>query len=1353
MTSKEESDLLNIKISKEVEQELKNFQKKLTNLNKRNRNIWSSKSTIYNFSIFNLEEEQLLKINNFLKKNIKELKVNLNLKNLNFDSFVIKNFNLFFWKNNQKIYTNKNNKKNLAKKTDQEKSFLIFNNIEKENRKIKNEIGYETLYFVPYYFLTNFSNVNKIIPIRSPIFFVPIVLIFDNESHKVKMYYDDTRDIIINNFIIENFLKEQEYYYDYEQSFLENINKLFSNIKKKKKDFNNYISSYDDNLIEFKNYSKIEKFDFLFKIEKSFTIGFFDKYDNAVKRDLSLILKKGYFTKQLERYSLVNKKNLDKKKSVSFFDENDKKNQANFDEKGLFYVDNLNDQQFHALKKINDDEIKNFVIWGPPGTGKSQTILSIIYDAILKNKKIALVSEKRAALDVIYQRLKSLNKFAFYLTDVNNKGDFYYQINKSYESAKKIVAEEKYVFTDKNKFDNEIYKIDDLSSKIFTNLKEMNSIDFYKNVNFFENKKIYELVNDHYFHFKNFNYFLTKNIEDEKINSFILEQGKKNDNFYFYLAKIKELFKKNSLKQIEKMINIKEEIIKNYGLEFTKKNSGEVSNYFNLLINGKKFNLKIEEKLTISLWKNLIENWEVKKYQKIMEYFSNGRLSTFLIEHSIDRFNQLFKFSYDLIYLSFFNIFFINYVDLLIEKDFNFELFSDFLNKEKIEEKYLKAKSIFDALKKQFLIDKKKYDRKFSNSKRDLHVNQSMTKMITFLQNSFLKLKDYQISKIKIEDFYNKKFFANLKEQEKLITKYKKEEQILNLYFNQFEMIKDLTEEQFEFLKNFLAYVKNTKIKFDKFLQIIEFKIFRERINKYEYIFELRDKIFNWKNNYDGFLDFRKTKIKKFSEIAKSYLAKQFLFNYENSTSQFKRIISDPKKKIGVKTFLKKEGEAFKNLYRIWLLNPETISSIFDLKDRFDLVIFDEASQMFIERSLPSIARSKKVVILGDEKQLAPTNFFISRNVDEEFEKFEEENLIDNKLSLLTYAKTKFPHIMLKYHYRSNFKELIEYSDNIFYNNNLTFISKNGENKNSKPIEYFELKDSFYKNGLNYNEIDKIIEILYQIKDDDKLNNKSIGIITMNSKQEKYLFEKILSISYNDSNFSSWINKEEINLFIKNIENVQGDERDIIIFSTLYGKNEEGKILFNFGPINKYGGINRINVAITRSKLKMYVITSIMQNDFEIFFVRNKAHKDNLESGIYILYKFLKYCINSYNSKEKFIKSKSKIEEFNSEFEKDLFYEFKKIAKRYNLSVINRDQTYGYKADFLFFDKNHKILILIESDQAIENSYKSVREKDISNQDFLKVRGYNFYRVWISNWFNNQKQELKNIEKIIKDNI
>ncbi|BDV03803.1 MAG: hypothetical protein HPPSJP_5240 [Candidatus Hepatoplasma scabrum] len=1352
MKHKEENNLQKIKISEKFKQELENFQKKLTNLNKRNRNIWTSKSTNYNFSISNLQEESLLKLNSFLKKDIKNLKVDLKLNIIENKENFIKNFNLFYIKNKEKIYCRKIRKKISSKKTDQEKNFLIFNNIEKENQKIKNEIGYQTFYFVPYYFLTNFTNINKTIPIRSPIFFVPIILIFDNNLHKVRMYYDNTRDVIVNNFIIENFLKNKDYYFDYEKSFLSNIKNLFVNFKRNKKEIITYLESYSDNLDQFKDYSNIEKFNFLFKIEKSFTIGFFDKYDNAVKRDLNLILEKGYFTKQLERYSLVNKKNS-QKNSQFLFDNHIEKNAYNLDEKGLFYIDNLNNQQFFALKKINENKTNNLVIWGPPGTGKSQTILSIIYDAILKNKKIALVSEKRAALDVIYQRLNNLNKFAFYLTDMNNKGDFYQQINQSYEAAKKILETEKFEFINDKKFQEEINKIDNLSDQIVEYLKNMDSIDFYKDIEFFENKKIYELIEEFYFKFKNFNEFLKESIYDEKINSFILNEGNKNNNFSIFLNKIKELFENNLLSKIEQMIKLRDEIANIYGLDFIKKNDGDISDYFNFLINGKKEELKKEKKTISLLWKDLLQNWNEKKYKDIYEYLRNDRLSSFLIDYPIDRFEQLFKICDDLIYLSVFTPFLVDYINLVIKNNFVFNIFSNYLKKENIEEKYLNLKNNFFLLKKKFLNSKRKYDRKFAGLKRDLQVNQDMTEMITFLQNCLLNLKNYHQTKTKIEDLYNKIFFDNLKNQEKLITKYKKEEQNVTLKFNKFQIIKNFSEEEFSFLKDFINYIKSQKIKFDKLLQIIEFKIFRERLNKYKYIFKLRDQIFDWKNNYDKFINLRQTKIKKFSEITKYYLAKQFLINFENSSPQFKRIVFDPKKKWGIKMFLKTEKDTFKNLYKIWLLNPETISSIFDLKDKFDLVIFDEASQMFIERSLPAIERSKKVVILGDEKQLAPTNFFVSRNIDQEFEKFEEKNLIDDKLSLLNYAKTKFPHIMLKYHYRSDFKELIEYSNNIFYNDNLIFISKNGKNKNFQPIEYFELKDSIYKNGLNHNEIDKIIEILYQIKNNLNLNKKSIGIITMNSKQEKYLSEKLASISYNDFNFSNWINSDDVNLFVKNIENVQGDERDIIIFSTLYGRNEEGKISFNFGPINKFGGVNRINVAVTRAKLKMYVITSIRQNDFENFFIRNQAHKDNLESGIYILYRFLKHCIKSYNNKKIINQNQFSIKNFNSKFEKDLYQELIKIAKRYNLYVINRDKTYGYKADFLFYDENHKIILLIESDQAIKNSYKSVRERDISKQDFLKERGYNFYRIWISNWFNNQKMELNNIEKIIKNTI
>lgn len=1353
MKNVEKVNIKRFPITKKFEFELQNFQKKLTNLSKRNRNIWTSKSTNYNFSIYNIEQEQLEKINYFLNNDIKDLKLNLKLTNLENATFSIKNFNFYYLKNNKKIYLKKQNKNSNFKKSIDEKNFLQFNNLEKENQKIKNEIGYATFYFVPYYFLKNFNNGNKIIPVRSPIFLIPIFLKFDHSNHKVIMNFDNTRDILTNNFIIENFLKIDDYYYNLEKSFLENIKLLFKNFKKDKKLIDKYFLNYHDEVIEFKNYEKIIKFNFNFSIEKTYTIGFFDKYDNAIKRDLNLILESGYSTEQLKKYSTTTNIKKDNNKNLDFFDNNQysQKNNYNRDEKKIFYVDNLNDQQFLALKKINDKDIDNLVIWGPPGTGKSQTILSIIYDAILKNKKVAIVSEKRAALDVIYKRLKKLNRFAFYLTDINNKSEFYEQINHSYETSKEILEQEEVNFIDNKSLLDEINKLDILSQKIINILEEMDLIDFHKNIPSIENKKILEIMEEHYGKFKNFDNFLKLKIDNEKINSFILKEGSKKNNFSIFLDEIKFLLKNHSALKINKIIELREKITRKYGSSFVIKNNAEVSDYFNSLIDIKKEELILEEKNLKLIWNDLWKNINDSRYDEILKYFENDKLNSFVASHSLDLFEKLFTYSHDLIYFSKIHPILKKYFFSLLKNDFQEKLFSKYLvENDNFKLEYKNLRSDFDLAKKEFLNNKIKYDRKYGNQKKELQVEQSIAKMIIILKKSFNEIKDYDLLKNKIILKYNNLFKKNQEEQKNLITKYKNLEANLNLSFKEFQIIKNFTDDQFYFLKEFLSFIKKNKIKYDKLLEIIEFKIFRERINKFDFLFKIEEQVFKWKDNYKDFLNLRKDKIDKFSKIAKYYLAMNFWINFRKTSDQFKRIIFNVKKKWGVKVFLQNEAKDFKNLYKIWLLNPETISSIFTLEDQFDLVIFDEASQMFIERSLPSIERSKKVVILGDEKQLSPTNFFISRNTTEELEKYEEDNLIDNKLSLLTYAKAKFPHIMLEHHYRSDYKELIEYSNKIFYNSNLTFITKNNKNIDYQPIEYYQINDALYKNSLNKKESDKIIEILISIKNLEKFKDKSIGIITMNSRQEKYILEQIASIGFSDLEFANWINSRDVNLFVKNIENVQGDERDIIIFSTLYGKNEEGKVLFNFGPINQEGGINRINVAITRSRLKMYVVTSLKQIDFENFFIRNNLHKHNLESGIYILYRFLKYCMELNNNLS--LNERFKLKEFKSNFEKDFYFELKKITNKYNLNVANQDDNYGYNIDFLIYDQDNKVSLLIETDEIIKNSYKSVRKRDISKQDFLNERGYKFYRVWINNWFNNQKQELKNIENLIKNN-
>jgi hypothetical protein len=218
---------------------------------------------------------------------------------------------------------------------------------------------------------------------------------------------------------------------------------------------------------------------------------------------------------------------------------------------------------------------------------------------------VAIVSEKRAALDVIYKRLKKLNRFAFYLTDINNKSEFYEQINHSYETSKEILEQEEVNFIDNKSLLDEINKLDILSQKIINILEEMDLIDFHKNIPSIENKKILEIMEEHYGKFKNFDNFLKLKIDNEKINSFILKEGSKKNNFSIFLDEIKFLLKNHSALKINKIIELREKITRKYGSSFVIKNNAEVSDYFNSLIDIKKEELILEEKNLKLIWNDL----------------------------------------------------------------------------------------------------------------------------------------------------------------------------------------------------------------------------------------------------------------------------------------------------------------------------------------------------------------------------------------------------------------------------------------------------------------------------------------------------------------------------------------------------------------------------------------------------------------------------------------------------------------------------------------------------------------------------------------------------------------------------
>ncbi len=289
-------------------------------------------------------------------------------------------------------------------------------------------------------------------------------------------------------------------------------------------------------------------------------------------------------------------------------------------------------------------------------------------------------------------------------------------------------------------------------------------------------------------------------------------------------------------------------------------------------------------------------------------------------------------------------------------------------------------------------------------------------------------------------------------------------------------------------------------------------------------------------------------------------------------------------------------AEAF-NLMPCWLTTPESASAIFKLEEVFDLVIFDEASQCFVENGLPAICRGKQVVVAGDDKQLKPNDLYRIRWEQDE----EEEDATLEIDSLLNLARQHLHEVSLQGHYRSRSLDLIDFSNRYFYKGRLQLVPHFDVMNDPQPAIAYEKVDGVWENGHNETEGLKVVELIdfYRRKHPEK----EIGVVTFNVAQQSHILD-LLDLYQVENNTLL-----PETLFVKNIENVQGDERDIIIFTVGYAPNPKGKMEMKFGSLNIEGGENRLNVAVTRAKERVIVVSSIEPHQLEVEHLRNEGPK------------------------------------------------------------------------------------------------------------------------------------------------
>ncbi|MBI9008868.1 MAG: DUF4011 domain-containing protein [Tenericutes bacterium] len=1142
---------------------LDHYKDRLTNISKRNHNIYMGKivkQKNFDLALLDLNEE------------IVEFLTNKRLKVLDFNLEHLKDADSL----ERDIIT----------------LYRNVNKAEKETGSYDLYIGYP--YVEGVLKKDNFS-------IKAPLVFIPVKFKRNKRDFSIKK--DKEKDIVFNRDLILTMSKKGKVDKEDKMPYIEDVTK--STIEKVVLPFYKKIGLVIKNETiehEYVTYKSELRFKFIkqrkdvFKIKEYITLGRYKLYSSMIQKDINSILKSNKYNDLLE--GLVDETNLfDKEKTAEFLIK-DKK----IKESDLSYINEINYSQEKVIQMINTE--RKLVIWGPPGTGKSQTITNLIATSVLKGENVLVISEKKVALDVINTRLGNASKYSMFIDDAENKQDFYYKLNNFVDPI-----------PPHRTINNDIFEIEKEIEKLIETLNK--SMDLLYNQKI-QGAPIHELYS---------RYLRDKDVHKEINPLAVLRMflDEYRSITFKELSKIEETFEKKA--NLEDYLGYRK-IIKEYPV-FSKLNT----------------KISRSNKLDLERFTNNYIFFK-KKYDKAW-FFKKRQVKRDFISKYKDK------------------------IDFLTQKKPINKLYFDLLFKDATLHEYISAN----------VTTLNKIETKYS--------------LLTENEIKYLDMLIYNPLLKDIED----------------IAKYN----------------------QYLFSAYYTGYLEDFKTKNQEYLYILD---------KYE------EKL---KDLYNLIDKKKQVNIESFEmELYKNAL------NLSNTKRimDIKRIL-ESNRKISIKAFIDVFQLELMNSVRVWMMTPEVVSAIMPLVyGMFDLVVIDEASQMYVEKGIPAIYRAKKVCIAGDTKQLRPSSLGVGRVEDEDIY-YESELLRDISVdakSLLDLARYKYKETILNFHYRSDFEELIAFSNYAFYNGKL-IVSPNQVKPSKPPIEYIYVKDGVFENRRNLQEGIEVVKLLRKILKERK-NNESIGVITFNSTQRDLIENLIDEELYKRSKYQKIFEEElfrkdedeDKSLFIKNIENVQGDERDIIIFSMGYATGPDGIFRRQFGWLNNDGGQNRLNVAISRAKKKIYFVSSMYPEEFKV--------EDLNSTGPKLLKEYMSYCkyisTNQIDLAKELLNRLYVKEERTVRDESELAIDIKKRLERNNFNVKTSIGVGDYNINLAIYDNEiseYKLGIICD----MSDNENIDSRRDLLHQDkYLQSRNWKLYRVFASNWYSDSNKEMKNIRDLLK---
>lgn len=1153
------------KITDDVRKTLKNLESRLVNINKRNRLLYMGK--IYDKYAYDLYGRQLPALLEYLtgKSRAKSFK----LSEVDFSAYSAAKVNKF------------------------KKLLTLMREVTKDIR----ESGQNDLYVGYPYVIGRMAGED--FNIRAPLALFPVILERDGENVYIKL--DESRDMLYNNNLLLTQYKFSGQNKELPSPVIEEIGENF--ISDLQKYYGEAGIRFDAELPKFSAFAEYKEGTFPkfangeFHLLNNAVLGKFSMCSSALQKDFKEIIEKDEINKLLSEL-LENSEDIDYYSDDFRLSDADSKSET-YCEKDIDYINALNASQENAIVSV--EKCDELVIQGPPGTGKSQTITSLIVDSVLKGHNVLMVSQKKAALDVIYSRLGDLSRYALFVSDTKDKEFFYSQMFNLLYSDERYYFDEEAYRAAVQEIDKNVEDLEEIAAKLYEKDEKL-GVPMYK---------IYQ-ENPHNVFLSN---YLVQSVGYENEVDAALE-----DVQYPALKNIRDKFSDEIyLSQLKEYFNLRQSFP---WLLKVKDNIGRLELAEPLKLCAQLVALKKEYDNTVFLARPFKKGKVKKKIREIMSLCFKKR-------HGVKEF-------------------FISPAHLM-----------DGLMS---YERFALIRPLYDSLSES--------EKKYIES-----VNNVVDKTGVSMKDGSRNVFDYVVLKnIDAFEADNKAVLAHIQNYRLIVS-----------------MISKLIEKKKRF----------TQEKFKQYLKGV-----------YE------------------------------KNIA---LSKRF--------GEMKRNV-ESKRRMSVQRFINKFSfELFRGV-KIWLMTPEVVSESLPLDNVFDLVIFDEASQLYVEKGVPAIQRAKKVVIAGDHKQLRPSSLGFGRfETDGEFDDDAEGNAALEEESLLDLARFKYKEVMLDFHYRSKYEELIAFSNYAFYHGRLR-ISPNTEQPAKPPIEVVRVKNGKWADRSNYAEAKAVVLLLKNYLK-TRTAEQTVGVITFNSAQKDLIMDVIDEECAKDKDFAlrcnqEWNRKrngEDIGLFVKNIENVQGDERDTIIFSLAYAKNEQGKVVRNFGWLNQRGGENRLNVAISRAKEKIYVVTSITSSDLYVGDLQTEGPK--------IFKKYLEYAeAVSSGRKEVAHEILLSLCDVRTQSAAATVYEspfadevYEGLIKR-GFEVDKNVGIGGYSID-LAVKSQGKYILGIECDSHLYETPDSARDRDVHRQEYLESRGWNLHRVWSTNWWHSPQKELEKIQKIV----